>query len=231
VGKRHAICLCGSATMTTSHAAPTTARGYARREPETTVLYRVVRDHLETLLDTARDRSDHRFGYPRFGEREFEKFLTCGLLCRGFVRVRCDGCADERLVAFSCKTRGSCPSCTSRRMADIAAHLITRVLPAVPYRQWVLSLPRAVRFLLARDDELLSKVFGVFLRNLFARQRRRARACGIDDPHAGAVTFVQRFGSLLNLNCHAHALLPDGVFATGPDGTDVASDGGSRSGR
>jgi hypothetical protein len=54
----------------------------------------------------------------------------------------------------------------------------------------------------------------VFLRKLFAWQRRRARAHGIAAPQAGAVTFIQRFGSLLNLNGHAHALLPDGVFAT-----------------
>jgi hypothetical protein len=58
----------------------------------------------------------------------------------------------------------------------------------------------------------------VFLAKLFAWQRRRARAHGIADPHAGAITFVQRFDSLLNLNCHAHAVLPDGVFAAGPDG-------------
>jgi hypothetical protein len=134
------------------------------------------------------------------------------------VRVRCDHCADERLVAFSCKTRGFCPSCTSRRMAGTAARLVDRVLPAVPYRQWVLSLPRQVRFLLARDGDLLTQVLGVFLRKVFAWQRRRARAYGIDDPQCGAVTFMQRFGSLLDLNCHAHALLPEGVFAAGPDG-------------
>jgi hypothetical protein len=134
------------------------------------------------------------------------------------VRVRCDHCADERLVAFSCKTRGFCPSCTSRRMAGTAAHLVDRVRPAVPYRPWVLSLPRHVRFLIARDSDLLTRVLGVSLRKVFAWQRRRARAYGIDDPQCGAVTFVQRFGSLLNLNCHAHALLPDGVFAAEPDG-------------
>jgi hypothetical protein len=101
-------------------------------------------------------------------------------------------------------------------MAETAAHLISRVLPIVPYRQWVLSLPRQVRFLLARDGDLLSQVVGMFLHKVFAWQRRRARAHGITDPRCGAVTFVQRFGSLLNLNCHAHTLLPDGVFATAP---------------
>ena len=194
-------------------------RAYARRQPETTVLYDVVSDHLPALLDRARSRSAHGFGYPRFVEREFEKFLACGLLCHGFVRVHCGDCGDERLVAFSCKTRGFCPSCTSRRMTSTAAHLVDRVLPTAPYRQWVLSLPRQVRFLLARDHGLLGELVGIFLRKVFAWQRRRARSQGIAMPHTGAVTFVQRFGSLLNLNCHAHALLPDGVFATGGDGS------------
>ena len=97
-----------STNMYASHSTRITpaTRGYARRQPEDTVLHSVVQDHLATLLDTARDRSEHGFGNPQFVEREFEKFLACGLLCHGFVRVRCDTCAEERLVAFSCKTRG-----------------------------------------------------------------------------------------------------------------------------
>jgi hypothetical protein len=75
-----------------------------------------------------------------------------------------------------------------------------------------------VRFLLARDAALFGQVLGVFLRKVFAWQRRRARAHGIADPRCGAVSFLQRFGSLLNLNCHIHALLPEGVFAMGRDG-------------
>jgi hypothetical protein len=103
-------------------------------------------------------------------------------------------------------------------MASTAAHLVDRVLPRAPYRQWVLSLPHRVRFLVARDATLLGEVVGIFLRKLFAWQRRRARAHDLPVSHPGAVTFVQRFGSLLNLNCHAHAVLPDGVFAVGPEG-------------
>lgn len=41
------------------------------------------------------------------------------------------------VVAFSCKGRGFCPSCTGRRMADLAAHLVDEVLPKVAIRQWV----------------------------------------------------------------------------------------------
>jgi len=40
---------------------------------------------------------------PAFVERELREFLTCGVMARGFARFRCDGCAREILVAFSCK--------------------------------------------------------------------------------------------------------------------------------
>ena len=61
-------------------------------------------------------------------------------------------------------------------MTNIAAHLVDRVLPAVPYRQWVLLLPRQVRSLLARDGDQLYQVIGVVHHKVFAWQRRRARA-------------------------------------------------------
>jgi len=80
---------------------------YQRRTPETTVLYRVVQHHLETFLASARDQGRV---VPRFVECEFRAFLDCGLLCRGFLRVRCEDCGRERLVAFSCRMRGFCPS-------------------------------------------------------------------------------------------------------------------------
>jgi hypothetical protein len=91
---------------------------YQRRTPETTVLYRVVQQNLETFLASAQE---HGRVVPRFVERELRAFLDCGILARGFLRVRCKTCGDDRLVAFSCNGRGFCPSCTSRRMSDTAA--------------------------------------------------------------------------------------------------------------
>ena len=72
------------------------------------------------------------------------------------MRVGCDTCARERVVAFACKGRGFCPSCGGRRMADTAAHLVDRVIPSVPVRQWVLSLPFALRYRVAWDATLAS---------------------------------------------------------------------------
>ena len=77
-----------------------------------------------------------------------------GILEHGCVRVGCARCGFERLVAFSCKRRGFCPSCLGRRMADTAVHLVERVIPEVPVRQWVCSLPWRLQVLLGYDRRL-----------------------------------------------------------------------------
>jgi len=192
-------------------AAPLGSR-YRRREPERTLLHTTVRAHWKTFLAEVEERGEGGASLPRFVVGEFERYLACGILAHGFARVRCTACGDELLVALSCKGRGFCPSCTTRRMHDTAAHLVDRVIPQVPVRQWVLSLPRWARFLLARDPELITRTLDVALRAIFAHQRLRARRAGALAPRVGAVTFVQRFGGALNLNVHFHCAIPDGVF-------------------
>jgi hypothetical protein len=208
---------------------------YRRHQPEGTALYTIVEAQLETALEQARLRSEHGFGYPAFVEKTFRDYLACGRRELGFTRVRCAECGFERLLAFSCKRRGLCPSCEGRRMADTAAHLVDRVLPAVPYRQWVLSLPIPVRLLLAREPALLSKTLRIFTQRLFAYQRRRAREIGVEadaardeprrrtplitDARCAAVTFIQRGGGAINLNPHFHTVGADGVFEVRDDGS------------
>jgi hypothetical protein len=98
-------------------------------------------------------------------------------------------------------------------MADTAAHLVDRVLPEVPIRQWVLTLPYPLRYRCAYDARLASEVIRVFLQAPFAELRRRARCKWTTSPdQCGAVTFIQRFGSAMNLNLHFHTLALDGVY-------------------
>ncbi len=98
-------------------------------------------------------------------------------------------------------------------MADRAAHLVDHVLPAVAIRQWVLSLPFRLRYVLAWDHALCRKVLAVHVRALRAFYRRRARREGITDGDTGAVTAIQRWGSAFNLNVHFHMLVLDRVYA------------------
>jgi tetratricopeptide (TPR) repeat protein len=51
-----------------------------------------------------------------------------------------------------------------------------------------------------------------FLRAVFALQGRRARRQGMRGGQAGAVSFIQFFGSALQVTPHFHSLVPDGVF-------------------
>jgi hypothetical protein len=174
-------------------------------------LYAAVRDNLATLLAEA---SELGRGLPRYVERDFSRYLECGVLAHGFARVRCESCKDERLVAFSCKGRGVCPSynANAKRAHVMAAHLVERVLPHVPYRQWTLSFPHRVRWVLLKDAGLLSDVLTVVLRAVFALQHRRARRQGLRGAQAGAVSFIQFFGSVLQVTPHFHSLVPNGVF-------------------
>jgi hypothetical protein len=180
--------------------------------PERGALRRLVHEHLETFLAEVRARSDDN-GLPRFVERELREFLTCGQLARGFARFRCDECRADLLVAFSCKGRGFCPSCTGRRMASLAAHLVDDVLGGLPVRQWVLTTPHRLRYALAYDQRLCRRVLAVFMRAVLSFERRRARCRGVADGRGGAVTAIQRFGSAANLNVHFHSLVVQGVFA------------------
>ena len=60
-------------------------------------------------------------------------------------------------------------------MAETAAQLVERVIPHVPVRQWVLSLPFALRYRLAYDRGTVTPVLAAFLRAVFASLRRRPR--------------------------------------------------------
>ena len=113
---------------------------YQRHRPETTLLYQLVEQHYPAFLDAlaAQGRS-----LPGYVQQEFQAYLKCGRLEHGFLRVRCTQCHAERLVAFSCKRRGFCPSCGARRMTESAALLVDEVLPREPLRQKFLLPPGA----------------------------------------------------------------------------------------
>jgi hypothetical protein len=107
-------------------------------------------------------------------------------------RLRCDTGAEERLVPFSCKGRGFCPRRGGRPMTERAARLVDGVLPRVPVRQWVLSLPYRLRCLLAWDHRLCRAVLGVYVRALLDFYRRQARQRSATRPPAAPTSIRPR---------------------------------------
>ena len=186
---------------------------YKRHQPEKTLLYKLIQENLLNFYQQM-DR-DYEKGIPCFVRKEFDEFLKCGVLAHGFLRVQCTSCKHEKLVAFSCKRRGFCPSCGARRMAESATHLVDEVFPKKPMRQWVLNFSLSTQIPVCQRAK---------------NHGRGSQSCQQDPPlstflikkagltrksgaRTGSVTFIQRFGGSLNLNIHFHMMFPDGVYS------------------
>jgi len=102
-------------------------------------------------------------------------------------------------------------------MAETAAHLVDHVFPPLPLRQWVLAVPKRLRWYLEREPRALSAVLPIFLR-VIERHLRQTSPGAAPDARYGAVRVVHRFGASLNRHVHFHCCVLDGVFAGGPDG-------------
>ena len=87
--------------------------GYERRRPLQTSLYKLVQQNFLTFAATM-DAAERPL--PKYVIGEFERYLGCGILARGFARTECPQCGHTRLVAFVRKSRSFCPSCLGRTM-------------------------------------------------------------------------------------------------------------------
>jgi len=157
---------------------------YERHRPEQTLLYQIVEANYPALLEQLGQQGKC---LPEHVRREFDDYLKCGRLEHGFLRVRCDTCHFERLVAFSCKRRGFCPSCGTRRMTETAALLSDEVFPDDPLRQWVISFPFPLRYLFAAHPQAMGKVLGIVYRAISTHLIHKARY-RLKDGATGAVS-------------------------------------------
>lgn len=106
--------------------------GYRARNPRATPLYRLVETHFDEVRELWEERYERRYGFwRRFFDEQVLRSLDCGLLENGFARIRCPECAEEYLLAFSCKARELCPSCAAKRSAATASSWRT---PAQAFR-------------------------------------------------------------------------------------------------
>ena len=98
-------------------------------------------------------------------------------------------------------------------MAQLAAHAVDRLLPHVPYRQWVVSLPFALRMAVAFDRDLLNDVFACATRAILRCVESLGAEKGVAGQPAG-VLHIQRFQDGAQVNPHGHFLISDAVFVS-----------------
>ncbi|NDC55095.1 MAG: IS91 family transposase, partial [Planctomycetia bacterium] len=85
-------------------------------------------------------------------------------------------------------------------------------------RQWVVSIPKRLRGMLADRPAAVAALTKIFLTEI---ERALLTSCGVtpdaDSPSAsrprlGGISFLHRFGSALDRHVHLHACVTDGVF-------------------
>ncbi len=163
---------------------------YRPRDARGTPLYRLVQDHLEDYLLELRLPKDRRPSPYSCVEKGLRAFLECGIHRFGVVRFRCRKCEEDIFVAFSCRKRGLCPSCGAKRSAQTAAHALDHLLPAAAYRQWVLVLPKRLRYFIHRKPELEGEISRIFARVLDRHLKNEASSGSPAQIH-----FIQRITS------------------------------------
>jgi hypothetical protein len=197
----------------TREACPPALAVYRPRRPQETPLYRLIEDHFGTLVRVHEEKFEPGCGRLRkAAQRAVEKSLDCGLIERGFARVRCDRCRAEFLVAFSCKARILCPSCHAKRLEIWSDWLHHELLYAVPHRQYVFTVPKRLRPFFLYDRRLLGVLSRVAYRTLHDFMRTTCREPGVVP---GVVACIQTHGSLVNFHPHLHLLVTDGAFRPG----------------
>ncbi len=200
-------------------AAPTARGVYRTRRPQASPLFRLVSDHLHRLQTVYDERFAREYGPWRSVVAQVaDKFLACGILEHGFARIRCNDCAHEYLLAFSCKCRYFCPSCHAKRLAIWTQWLDTTLLAPVPHRQVVLTIPKRLRAYCLYRRRLLGEIARVAARTVTAAIRTLT---GERELTVGIVACLQTHGSRANWHPHLHLLVTDGGFR--PDGTFVGS--------
>jgi ribosomal protein S27E len=208
--------------MPGSQGAPGRGPGY-RPRAATNALKELVEDKLEELFRAWDERFRKGHG-PLHGRlrKLFDEYLKCGDPHHGFLRLRCPGCAEEKIVPFSCKSRGLCPSCSKKRAIAWAERMVEEVLPVVPYAGLVFTIPKMLRphFLWDRClySDLCRQAYAATLEFL------RAQFPELQGAVPAMIISPQSFGSLLNFHPHLHGVLSLGVFNLEGEFHPVADD-------
>ena len=184
---------------------------YRARDKIKGPLQRLVLDHLEEFAASLRRPQDLRPRPSLSVLLHLQRYIECGIARFGVMRFRCPKCGEDQFVAFSCKRRGFCPHCDAKRAAIIMADASDRLLPEVGYRQYVLTIPKRLRWYVNQHSALPGEISRILAREIERFLRRRSSGAAAAQLH-----FIQRVGRSLNLHPHVHAVVSEGRFGLAP---------------
>jgi hypothetical protein len=107
---------------------------------------------------------------------------------------------------FSCRTRGFCPSCHSKRLEEWGEWIREELLLDVPHRQVVFTIPKMLRIFFKSNRRLLGDLCRCGLRSL----NRYFAALTGSKLMPGVIAAIQTFRARINLHPHLHFLVTEG---------------------
>lgn len=170
-------------------------------------LYQLLSDHWQNFVGNYEERFQHACGALRgVAGSVVERFLDCGNPTNGFARIKCESCGAEKLLHFSCKTRGFCPSCQARRAEEWARWFAGDLSEPVPHHQIVFTIPKMLRAYFRYDRKLM---------NGLSRAAHRAVATfmelAIGEGIRPAMVVVKHtYGEGVRFHPHLHTLVTAG---------------------
>ncbi len=186
---------------------------YRPRRPKDSALWQCLQAHFQEFLQAYPEQYEKKYGFLKpVVEDVVNKYLDCGDLTKGFVRVHGDHCKHDYLLAFSCKGRWFWPSCHQKKVQLFGEFIAGTIAYPVPHRQYVFSLPIMLRVYLRNNRQLLKKLCRIANEWLLELLR-----CSLNRP-AGQLGMVMTIhiprlrDEYMGYNCHIHALVADGLF-------------------
>jgi len=173
-------------------------------------LQTIFKTHYQTFEDDY-DKSYAdtygQFRLPRI-QQAVNRFLDCGDFAKGIARIKCTGkdCKHEYFRPFSCKQWYLCPSCHQKRILLLSEHLCEHVLYRLPHRQFVFTIPKALRIFFKYDRSLFSEISRLIY-NLVTEYYAERHGESIT---TGAVVSYQSAGDSLRWNAHWHCIIMEG---------------------
>jgi hypothetical protein len=175
-------------------------------------LHTIFERHFEDFCEQYDEKYAATYGRYRLEriQQLGERFSTCGDYLQGVARIRCTNpeCGHDYFRPFSCKGFYLCPSCSRKRTILFAEHLTNEVLLKLPHRQFVFTMPKALRPFFRHDRRLFAEVSRLIydiLRDFYQKAAGRSLLTGMVIAH-------QSFGDQLRWNPHFHAIVLEGGF-------------------
>lgn len=183
---------------------------YRKRNPTENVLYQVIYEHRQEFEWQWQEYLEYKHGCLRDEViKSLDLFLNCGILFNGCAYLECTDCKYSELLAFSCKQRTLCPSCSAKRALTFSENLVDNILNQVPHAHAVFTIPKRLRPYFKFNRKLNKHLYTAAWRTI-------QEWCEDELPalKAAMVSSLHTAGDLLNWHPHVHSLVALGAFTS-----------------